>query len=225
MFHEKTLETATRYPSIWDEMRAFSEALWGDGDLVRAFPRTDVIEYDDRYEMKLDLPGFKQRDVEIRIKDSVLTVASNHEEANEKQVNEEVKYLLRERRNVSFERSFRLPKDTKEDAIEASFTDGVLTINLPRKPELSRGPSPSRANLGVPLLQERLTDRLRRSRLSDKSHQDKIVKIYGNIASKVPGIGNRVPKYTSRPLAKPKNRQAARCRGESTFRKSSRPKQ
>ncbi len=132
---KKALEPATRYPSIWDEMRAFSEALWGDSDLVRVFPRTDVVEYGDRYEMKLDLPGFKQKDVEIRVKDGVLTVASTHEETNEKNVNEEAKYLMRERRSLSFERSFRLPKDTKEDGIEASFSDGVLTINLPRKPE------------------------------------------------------------------------------------------
>lgn len=132
---KKMLEPTTRYPSIWDEMRAFSEALWGDNDLVRAFPRTDVVEYGDHYEMKLDLPGFKQKDVEIRVKDGILTVASVHEETNEKNVNEDVKYLLRERRSFSFERSFRLPKDVKEDGIEAGFADGVLTINLPRKPE------------------------------------------------------------------------------------------
>lgn len=132
---KKMLEAGTRYPTIWDEMRAFSEALWGDNDLIRTFPRTDVVEYGDRYEMKLDLPGYNQKEVEIRVKDGVLTISSNHEETTEKNANEDVKYLLRERRVYSFERSFRLPKDTKEDAIEASFADGVLTIKLPRKPE------------------------------------------------------------------------------------------
>lgn len=124
-----------RLPSIWDDFRAFSQALWGDLEGSRLLPRTDVVEYNDRYEMRMDLPGFTKKDVEIHVKDGILTVASVHEETNEKNVNEDVKYLLRERSTVSFERSFRLPKDVKDDAIEASFKDGVLTINLPRKPE------------------------------------------------------------------------------------------
>jgi HSP20 family protein len=133
---KNALEQVTRYPSIWDEMRAFSEALWGDNSLVSVFPKTDVVEFNDRYEMKMDLPGFNQKNVEIKVKDGVLTVASSLEEGKEKKVNqEEVKYLLKERRNVSFERSFRLPKDVKDDGIEATFAEGILTIKLPRKPE------------------------------------------------------------------------------------------
>ena len=61
---------------------------------------------------------------------------TDREEAEDEEKNEEGrKYLLRERRHVSFERSFTLPDDLNEEGITASFKNGILEISLPKIPK------------------------------------------------------------------------------------------
>ena len=99
-------------------------------------PRVDVKVNDGAYVMDMDLPGLSEKDVEISLKDRVLTISSIQEakkETNEKE--DEVEYLIRERRSTAFTRRFTLPEDIDAENVEAVFRNGVLNVTIPRRAE------------------------------------------------------------------------------------------
>lgn len=99
-------------------------------------PRVDVRETKDAYIMDMDLPGLTQNDVEINMKDKVLSISSIKDVKNEETEKENgVQYLIRERRTSSFSRHFTMPNDIDSEKIEATFKNGMLTIKIPRKEE------------------------------------------------------------------------------------------
>lgn len=99
-------------------------------------PRVDVRETANAYLMDMDLPGLSEKDVEISLKDRVLTIASVKEaETEEKKTNDEGEYLIRERRESSFERRFTLPEDIDAEKVDATFKNGVLSVSIARRPE------------------------------------------------------------------------------------------
>lgn len=99
-------------------------------------PRVDVRETNESYLMDMDLPGMTENDVEINLKDRTLTIASIVDTKNEekKKVNEQ-EFLIRERHSTSFSRRFTLPQDIDAEQVHAEFKNGVLSINIPRRPE------------------------------------------------------------------------------------------
>jgi HSP20 family molecular chaperone IbpA len=104
-----------------------------DGWLTRTVtPKVDVAETKEAYQLTAELPGFKKEDVTVQVQDGVLQLTANVEASETK---DEVQWLLRERRNQTFQRSFRLPRDVDGDAISAEFRDGLLVLTLPKKEE------------------------------------------------------------------------------------------
>lgn len=95
-------------------------------------PFTDIVEDDDQYTLKLDLPGIKKDDVKISYNDGALTVSSERKEEVEEK---NKKYHRIERAYGNYYRSFTLPTKVKEDKITAEFTDGILTIKVPKAEE------------------------------------------------------------------------------------------
>lgn len=93
----------------------------------------DVIEEDERFLMRADVPGIKPDDVKIEVEDDTLTVSGSHEETTEE---EKDNYVRRERRYGSFSRSMVVPRGTAASDIEATMSDGVLEISIP-KPKAS----------------------------------------------------------------------------------------
>ncbi|HHU36009.1 MAG TPA: Hsp20/alpha crystallin family protein [Treponema sp.] len=102
-----------------------------------SLPKVDVRETNDAYVMHMDLPGLSEKDVEINLKDRVLTIASVQEAEKEdkKKTDNEEEYIIRERRSSCFSRKFSLPQDIVSESVSAEFKNGVLTISIPRKPE------------------------------------------------------------------------------------------
>lgn len=98
-------------------------------------PKVDVKETKDCYALDMDLPGKTEKDVDLSIDDNVLTISSHHEEAKEEKSDkkEEGSWLIRERRSYNFSRRFTLPQDVDSEGIKASFKNGVLHVNMPRK--------------------------------------------------------------------------------------------
>lgn len=114
-------------------------SIFGDGAACSAscVPAVDIMENDAAYILEMDLPGRNENSVNIELNHSVLTISSKKEEKN---VNEEkaeeknkTSYLLCERRNKDFSRSFALPENVNEEGISASFKNGVLSITMNKK--------------------------------------------------------------------------------------------
>jgi len=95
-------------------------------------PRVDVKETDKAVVVSAELPGIDEKDVELVLKDGVLTLKG--EKKYEKDQNDENVHTM-ERSYGSFRRSFQIPDSVDADKIDASFDKGVLTITLPRKPD------------------------------------------------------------------------------------------
>ena len=101
-------------------------------------PKVDVKEERDAYVMQMDLPGMTEKDVNVELDHNVLTISSHHEENKEEKSDknekkDESKWLIRERRVSEFSRRFTLPDDTNGENVAATFKNGVLTVNIPRK--------------------------------------------------------------------------------------------
>lgn len=94
--------------------------------------RTDVVDKGNSYEMKADLPGFRKEDINLDLKDGVLTISAKHDE-NKDEKDDKGRYIRRERYNTAFSRSFSVSDDLKPEDISAKYEDGVLTIDLPKK--------------------------------------------------------------------------------------------
>src|SRR5688572_5765913 len=87
----------------------------------------DVHETEEAYQISADVPGVNSENIDIRLQDDVLTIsAENNYEHEEKDGNA----LLKERRYGKFSRSLRFPVHVKNDAVEANFENGVLTVTV-----------------------------------------------------------------------------------------------
>jgi HSP20 family protein len=104
----------------------------GNGGTVRRWvPSMDLVETDDHFVLRADLPGLTDGDVSIELEDNVLTVAgerkAEHEEKKEG-------FYRMERSFGQFRRSLTLPEGVDPDGISATFDKGVLEVRIP-KPE------------------------------------------------------------------------------------------
>ena len=92
--------------------------------------RTDIREDGDKYILDAELPGFANEDIDLDVKDGVLTISAKHEQSSEEKDNAG-NYLRRERRFGSFSRSFDIT-GIDETGIRAAYDNGVLTLILPK---------------------------------------------------------------------------------------------
>jgi HSP20 family protein len=97
----------------------------------RWVPAMDLVELDDHYVLRADLPGLGEGDVKIEVADDVLTIAG--ERKIEHETRKDAYYRL-ERGAGTFRRSLTLPEGVDAEAIVASFDKGVLEVRIP-KPE------------------------------------------------------------------------------------------
>ncbi|QLD85867.1 Hsp20/alpha crystallin family protein [Natronomonas halophila] len=100
----------------------------------------DIEETDDAYVVTADLPGFDRDDIDVELAGDRLTLSATHTEAESEEGDEDGgRYLRRERRQQSVSRSVRLPEPVDEDATEAEYNNGVLTVTLPKEAEGDSG--------------------------------------------------------------------------------------
>lgn len=93
-------------------------------------PNVDVSSNDDAHTIKVEVPGVEQEDINLEIANGTLTISG---EKNQESEEKNKHYYHMERSYGSFQRVLSLPEDVDESSIKASFKNGVLTINLPRK--------------------------------------------------------------------------------------------
>jgi HSP20 family protein len=95
-------------------------------------PAVDIYETENELVVKADLPDVHEKDLDVRVENNTLTVRG--ERKFEKKVEEE-NYLRVERVYGAFSRSFSLPNSVNNEAIQADYRNGVLTVTLPKRAE------------------------------------------------------------------------------------------
>ena len=123
-------ELSNRLSSFWglSPVRAYekenmTEANWA--------PLVDIIENDDEYLIKADLPELTKKNIKVRVDNRILYISG--ERKSKKKENE--RYHRTERFYGSFVRSFSLPDDANHEAVSANFKDGVLKVQVRKSEE------------------------------------------------------------------------------------------
>ena len=102
----------------------------------RSLPATqsvsiDLADNEDSFEVTADLPGYDREDIDLSVADRTLRISAERDESTEES-DEDGNYLRRERHRQSVSRSLSLPDDVEEDDASAAYTNGVLTVTLPK---------------------------------------------------------------------------------------------
>ena len=113
-------------------VNAFNDLLSDMKDETRySMPQANVVESKEGYRIELAAPGYTKEQIGIQLQENVLIVKGNVEEKQ----NEGEKYLSREFGLKNFVRRFVVPKTIDSAAITASFSNGILSVHVPKKEE------------------------------------------------------------------------------------------
>lgn len=119
--------------------------VWGDlfkdpffsGDESKIM-RTDIKEKDNQYLISVDLPGYEKENIKLEIEDGYLTIQATMN--SNKEEHEDGKFVRKERYVGSCSRSFYVGEEVKSEDIKASFKNGTLHIEVPKKEEEKKLP-------------------------------------------------------------------------------------
>ncbi|EKF56310.1 heat shock protein Hsp20 [Galbibacter marinus] len=117
------------FPSFLDTM-AREDWFGGLERLSDTIPAVNIKELEKAFALELAVPGMKKEDFKIELDKDVLTVSA--EVSDESKAEQDAQYSRREFKYASFKRVFTLPKAIDKDQINASYTDGVLNLTLPK---------------------------------------------------------------------------------------------
>jgi HSP20 family protein len=118
-------------PFSRDVDRLFDAFFGGEREARRWVPQMDLVEGEDHFVLKADLPGLDEGDVSIEVQDGTLTISGERKAEHESR---ERGWYRIERSFGSFNRSLTLPDRVDPDRISANFDRGVLEVRIP-KPE------------------------------------------------------------------------------------------
>jgi HSP20 family protein len=94
--------------------------------------KVNIVENEDSYTLTAEVPGIKEKDIDLEIKDGLMTLKGHAEESQDKEENH---YRMREFHRRGFDRSFRIGEGVDPDKISARLENGVLTVVLLKKEE------------------------------------------------------------------------------------------
>jgi len=134
------------YPSIFnknlfDDFMDFDFPAFGEfGDIDKKLygkhaphvMKTDVKEHDDKFEVAIDLPGFKKDEIQLDLQNGYLSISAT-KGVDKEEKDKKGKLIRQERYSGSMQRSFYVGKEVTEEDIKAKFEDGVLKLDIPKK--------------------------------------------------------------------------------------------
>jgi HSP20 family protein len=115
---------------VEDLLERMGERLDAEAWPVGTGVTVDVADHDDRYVVTADLPGYETDDIDVRLAAGSLHIET---ERQTDETTEDVNYLRRERHRESVSRRVSIPDPVDEEDITATYTNGVLTIELPKQ--------------------------------------------------------------------------------------------
>ena len=131
--------------NVLSDFDRYFESFFGDsilspaGRILNQLPAVDIRETDKAYILEMDLPGYDEKNISVNIDGTNLTISSIQEDIKDakkdKPVDEDGTFILRERRICSFSRSFKLPENANPEAVNASFKNGILNLEIQKRAE------------------------------------------------------------------------------------------
>ncbi|MEZ0370608.1 MAG: Hsp20/alpha crystallin family protein [Candidatus Sericytochromatia bacterium] len=112
---------------FWVDTPEFFNRMVNTGTTL---PAANIKETDKAYEIDLAVPGLKKEDLKISLDHNRLMVSSEQKSEKEEKAKD---YTRREYSFSSFKRSFVLPEDVNQDAVGATYVDGVLHLSVPKQ--------------------------------------------------------------------------------------------
>ena len=100
-------------------------------------PKVNIKETADAFMVEVAVPGLKKSDFKLDLDNQVLTISTESKEENE---HKEENYTRREFGYSAFKRTFTLPDSVNDEKINANYTDGILSVLLPKKEEAKQKP-------------------------------------------------------------------------------------
>ncbi len=120
-------------PGPWRSRRGLLEDPFFRRSMAAGMsPAVDIVEKDKTYEVTADVPGFDEKNIEVKVVNGSLSIKGERKSEKEEKKKD---YYLSEREFGSFERSFPMPEGVDREKIEASVKKGVLTVTLPKTAE------------------------------------------------------------------------------------------
>src|SRR5690606_12371987 len=117
------------------EMDRLMGTMWPEaGDGAGYVMPAEVIETDEEIRFEVEMPGFRNEDLDIALENNILTIAGEKKNGREES-RKDSDYRLLERRYGRYERSFTVPPTVRGDRCEAYYENGVLTVRLPKAEE------------------------------------------------------------------------------------------
>ena len=101
------------------------------GRRAKNLMKTDIREHDDKYEIEMDLPGFKKDEISLDIKNGYLTISAA--KGLDKDEKKKGKVIRQERYAGACSRSFYIGEDVKPADVKARYESGILTLEIPKK--------------------------------------------------------------------------------------------
>lgn len=116
--------------NFFDFFDNFEKKFFGNSNVSLPDFRTDIRDAGDKFLLEAELPGFSKEDIQLDVKDGILTISAQHSQSKEEK-DEKDGYIRQERRYGSFRRSFDVA-GVDEGQITARYQDGVLELSLPK---------------------------------------------------------------------------------------------
>ena len=125
------------FDDVWDNFPFNSEQLWGKknplyGKHAQNMMKTDIRETDKSYELDVDLPGFKKDEIQMELKDGVLTVSAA-KGLDKDEEDKKGNYIRKERYAGSMSRSFYVGKHVTVEDVHPKYENGILSFSVPKE--------------------------------------------------------------------------------------------
>jgi HSP20 family protein len=138
----RSVAIARPLPNLFGDFDRFFDEFWrGSGPTPSRestpgalAPRMDYSVTDDEIRIRAEMPGLEEKEIDVSLEEGVLTIKGvRASESEEKDDEKGVRHV--ETYRGSFYRSVRLPAEVDEDAIVATYKNGILSVTLPKVPE------------------------------------------------------------------------------------------
>ena len=126
-------EFLTPFDKLFDEVfNNFGVTPYAGSYSKLSYPKVDVVEYGDRYELEADLAGLSRDDVSAELEGDTLVIRGGKKQAPDNVNEAKGRYIYKEIKRSSFTRSFSIGEGIDKTKIKADFQNGTLKVTLPR---------------------------------------------------------------------------------------------